>query len=155
MKTKLLISLLLIGALFQANAQNVLPEMKSRPLDFEYLSAPDSLGIRHQLKTPNTNNRNSLTGNIKIPYPIIFIHGLDSDSETWTPTTDFMDSNFNFTYGGRLDFNLNYDNSNSTSNKLFYPQTGADIAQWFPNPSYWINGDYYYLNFDPIGNQLV
>jgi triacylglycerol esterase/lipase EstA (alpha/beta hydrolase family) len=147
MKTKLLISLLLIGVLFQANAQNVFPEMKSRPADFEYLSAPDSLGVRHQLKMPKVEDNRTLSGLIKIPYPIIFIHGLDSDASTWDSTTDFMDSNFNFTYGGRLDFNLNYDNSNSTSNKLFHPQTGADIAQWFTNPSYWINGDYYYLNF--------
>ena len=147
MKTKLFLFTILFGTLIISNAQENKFQSKSRPLDFEYLSAPDSLGIRHQLKTPNTNNKNSLTGDIKIPYPIIFIHGLDSHSETWTPTTDFMDSNFNFTYGGRLDFNLNYDNSNSTSNKLFYPLPGADIAQWFPNPSYWINGDYYYLNF--------
>ena len=93
MKTKLLLTLMLFGILMISNAQEKKYQSKSRPLDFEYLSAPDSLGIRHQLKTPNTNNKNSLIGNIKIPYPIIFIHGLNSNSSTWDNTTNFMDSN--------------------------------------------------------------
>ena len=128
-----------------SNAQENKFQSKSRPLDFEYLSAPDSLGIRHQLKTPNVSSRNSLTGAIKIPYPIIFIHGLDSDASVWDATTNFMDANFNFTFGGRIDFNLNNDNNNGTSNKLFYPLSGADIAQW--GSMVLTNGDYYYLNF--------
>ena len=147
MKTKLLLLILLLGALFQSNAQNVLPEMKPRPADYQYLSAPDSLGIRQPLKMPNVTNKSILTGSIKIPYPIIFIHGLDSDATTWYETTDFMDTYFNFTFGGRLDFNLNNDNSNYTSNKLFWSSTGpqgADIAQW--NTTL-VNGDYYFLNF--------
>ena len=91
MKTKLLLSILLFGSLLQTKAQDVLQEMKSRPTDFEYLSAPDSIGVRHPLKMPNIANRNNLSGSIKIPYPIIFIHGLDSDSDTWNETTNFMD----------------------------------------------------------------
>ena len=145
MKTKIFLSILLFGTLALSNAQEKKFQSKSRPSDFEYLSAPDSLGIRHQLKTPNTNNRNSLTGDIKIPYPIIFIHGLDSDANVWNSTTDFMDQNFNFTFGGRLDFNLNNDNDNSTSNKLFFPDNGADIAQY--GSMVLTNGDYYFLNF--------
>jgi pimeloyl-ACP methyl ester carboxylesterase len=145
MKTKLLLTLMLFGTLLISNAQEKKYQSKSRPLDFEYLSAPDSLGIRHKLKIPNINNKNSLTGDIKIPYPIIFIHGLDSDAQVWYPTTDFMDANFYFTFGGRLDFNLNNDNDNSTSNKSFYPQNGADIAQWGSMAI--VNGDYYFLNF--------
>jgi pimeloyl-ACP methyl ester carboxylesterase len=145
MKTKLLLTLFFFGNLLISNAQEIKYLSKSRPLDFEYLSAPDSLGIRHQLKTPNTNNRNSLTGDIKIPYPIIFIHGLDSDANVWNSTTDFMDANFNFTFGGRLDFNLNNDNDNSTSNKSFFPDNGADIAQY--SSMVLTNGDYYFLNF--------
>ena len=76
MKTKLLLFTMLFGTLIISNAQENKFQSKSRPLDFEYLSAPDSLGIRHQLKTPNVSSRNSLTGAIKIPYPIIFIHYL-------------------------------------------------------------------------------
>jgi pimeloyl-ACP methyl ester carboxylesterase len=145
MKTKLLLTILLFGTLTISNAQEKKLQSKSRPSDFEYLSAPDSLGIRQQLKTPNVSSRNSLTGAIKIPYPIIFIHGLDSDASVWDATTNFMDANFNFTFGGRIDFNLNNDNNNGTSNKLFYPQSGADIAQW--GSMLLTNGDYYYLNF--------
>lgn len=147
MKTKLLLFTMLFGTLMISNAQENKFQSKSRPLDFEYLSAPDSLGIRHQLKTPNVSSRNSLTGAIKIPYPIIFIHGLDSDANVWNATTNFMDTNYNFTFGGRLDFNLNNDNSNYTSNKLFWSSSGpqgADIAQW--NTTL-VNGDYYFLNF--------
>jgi pimeloyl-ACP methyl ester carboxylesterase len=145
MKTKLFLSILLFGTLALSNAQEKKFQSKSRPSDFEYLSAPDSIGIRHQLKTPNVSSRNSLTGAIKIPYPIIFIHGLDSDASVWDSTTNFMDANFNFTFGGRIDFNLNNDNNNGTSNKLFYPLSGADIAQW--GSMVLTNGDYYYLNF--------
>lgn len=144
MKTKLLLAILLIGAVLQSNAQNVLPAMKPRPADYENLSAPDSSGVRHSLKIPKITNKNNLSGSIKIPYPIIFIHGLDSDSSTWDETTNFMDQYFNFTFGGRLDFNLNDDNSNYTSNKLFWPTSGADISQYTTTL---INGDYYYLNF--------
>ncbi len=106
MKTKLLIPILLLGVFFKSNAQDVLPAMKPRPADYEYLSALDSLGVRYPLKMPNITNKNSLSGSIKIPYPIIIIHGLDSDSSTWDETTNFMDQYFNFTFGGRLDFNL-------------------------------------------------
>ncbi len=60
MKPKLLLSILLFGNLTFSNAQEKKYESKSRPTDFEYLSAPDSLGLRHQLKTPNivTNKKN-------------------------------------------------------------------------------------------------
>lgn len=137
----------MFASLFQIKAQENNGIMKPRPADYEYLSAPDSLGVRHPLKMPNIANKSVLTGSIKIPYPIIFIHGLDSDANTWNETTDFMDTHFNFTFGGRLDFNLNNDNSNSTSNKLFWSSNGpqgTDIAQWSTTL---VNGDYYFLNF--------
>lgn len=148
MKTKLLLSILFLGAFYQSNAQNVLPQVKPRPADYESLSAPDSLGIRHQLLMPNIENRNTLA-NQSLPYPIIFIHGLDSDCKVWgnTVNTDLMYNSllsYGLTYGGRFDFNLNDDNSNSTSNKLFYPTPGADISQWSTTL---VNADYYFLNF--------
>ena len=147
MITKLLLSILLFGTLTFSNAQEKKYESKPRPADYEYLSAPDSLGVRNKLKMPklNVSNQKVLSGKIKIPYPIIFIHGLNSDADVWDATTDFMDATFNFTFGGRLDFNLNNDNNNSFSNKSFYPQSGADIAQW--GSMVLKNGDYYYLNF--------
>ena len=148
MKTKLLLSILFLGAFYQSNAQNVLASMKPRPADYENLSAPDSLGIRHQLLMPNIENRNTLA-NQSLPYPIIFIHGLDSDCTIWgnTLNTDLMYNfflSYGLTYGGRFDFNLNDDNSNYTSNKLFYPTPGADISQWSTTL---VNADYYFINF--------
>jgi len=148
MKSKLLLSILFLGAFYQSNAQNVLSSMKPRPADYENLSSPDSLGIRHQLLMPNIENRNTLA-NQSLPYPIIFIHGLDSDCTVWgnNVNTDLMYNSllsYGLTYGGRFDFNLNDDNSNSTSNKLFYPTPGADISQWSTTL---VNADYYFLNF--------
>ena len=44
MKTKLLLFLMLLGALSQVSAQDLTQTAKSRPADYEYLSAPDSRG---------------------------------------------------------------------------------------------------------------
>ncbi len=146
MRTKLFLFTTLFGILFSSNvnAQNIKQITRSRPADFEYLSSPDSLGVRHHLKMPKLTSKSSKAFQTKLPYPIIFIHGLDSDSKTWNETTNFMDLEFGLIYGGRFDFNLNDDNSNYTSNKLFYPTIGADISQWTTTLT---NGDYYYLNF--------
>jgi len=147
MKTKLLLSILLSGLILQSNAQYIKPAMKQRPADYEYLSAPDSLGIRHSLKTPNVASKNALTSQTKLPYPIIFIHGLNSNSNTWNYFTDFMDANYQLTYGGRFDIDLNFDGDNSISNKIQFPNAGADIAFWI-NSTLIDGADYYYVNFD-------
>ena len=154
MKTKLLISLLLIGALFQANAQTVLLEMKSRPADFEYLSAPDSLGVRHQLKMPKVDNKKAVVSQTKLPYPIIFIHGLNSGAATWNTFTDFMDSNYLLSYGGRFDISLNDDNDLFNANLNIWPNpaVGADIA--FYQSTLNNDSDYYYVNFAVNNNGI-
>jgi len=151
MKTKLLLSILFLSALYQSNAQNVLPAMKARPADYEYLSAPDSLGVRHELKMPNKNKK-TLLNQAKLPYPIIFIHGLNSCSSVWNTFTNFLDTN-QLIYGGRFDVNLNYDGNNYTSNKNVYPTNGADIAMYQSNNL--IQGDYYYVNFSVGTNGVV
>jgi len=136
-----LIVMLVSNTLF--SQENLIPPTyKERPADFEYLSAPDSTGKRILLKTPSLNNTKAT---LKLPYPIIFIHGLVGSSSTWDITTNFMDSQYSFTYGGRFDFCLNYDGDNTIANKNFYPTTGSDLALFTPTL---IAGDYYYLNFD-------
>jgi pimeloyl-ACP methyl ester carboxylesterase len=154
MKTKLLLSLLLLGTLLQANAQNVLPEMKSRPADFEYLSAPDSLGVRHELKMPNVYNKKAVVSQTKLPYPIIFIHGLNSGAATWNTFTDFMDSNYLLSYGGRFDISLNDDNDLFNANLNIWPNpaVGADIA--FYQSTLNNDSDYYYVNFAVNSNGI-
>ncbi|MCX6172280.1 MAG: alpha/beta fold hydrolase [Flavobacterium sp.] len=148
MKTKLILSILLLGALLKSNAQNVLPVMKLRPADYEYLSSPDSLGIRHQILMPNIMNKTT-NAIPKLPYPIIFIHGLDSGAHVWGnlgDTNDMTDvlTSYGLSFGGRFDFNLNDDNNNLTSNKIIYPDPGSDIAQYSTTI---VNGDFYFLNF--------
>jgi pimeloyl-ACP methyl ester carboxylesterase len=144
MKTKLLLSILLFGTLLQTKAQNVLQAMKPRPADYEYLSAPDSLGVRHQLLMPNISNRNTQAAQ-NLPYPIIFIHGLNSNELIWgnnDPNANLIHNtlqSFNLTFGGRFDFNLNYDGNNATANKQ------SDIGFYTSSAS---AGDYYFVNFD-------
>ena len=144
----IILTLFLLGFSFTLFAQQ--PNTTSRPSDFEYLSAPDSLGVRHQLKMPKQSL--SKTSNPQLPYPIIFIHGLNSNAATWDITTNFMDIQYGTSYGGRMDFCLNYDANNSSANLSFAPATGADLA-YFTSSIY--NGDYYYLNFDVGSNGSV
>ena len=115
MKTKLVLSIIMFGVFFQTKAQDLKQIMKPRPADYEYLSAPDSLGVRHQLLMPNIFNKSVLAIQ-NLPYPIIFIHGLDSNATIWGNTvyTNLMQNalqTYGLTYGGRFDFNLNDDNS--------------------------------------------
>ena len=141
---KIYLTLIFCGFFFNAKSQ----DFKYRPADYEYLSSPDSLGIRHQILMPNLSNR-SVNAIPKIPYPIIFIHGLDSDANVWGnlgDTNDMADvlTSYGLNFGGRFDFNLNDDNNNLTSNKIFYPNAGSDIAQYSTTI---VNGDFYFLNF--------
>jgi len=118
-------------------------EYKPRPKEFEYIyQKGDSL---IPLKMPVIADEESrLIFQSKLPYPIIFIHGLNSDSNTWNTTTNYFDTQYGFTYGGRFDFCLNADGNNSVANKNFYPTPGADIAAFETSI---INGDYYTVNF--------
>src|SRR6476620_4867610 len=119
-------------------------EYKPRPKEFEFVYQKGDSII--PLKTPKaTDPESRLVFQSKIPYPIIFIHGLMSDSETWNTSTDFFDTQFGFTYGGRFDFCLNADNNHTLANKNFYPTPNADIAAFEPSIG---NGDYYYVNFN-------
>ena len=130
-------------------SQNQRIEFKPRPVDFEYFEyRNDSI---FPLKTP-VDNSASRVFESKLPYPIIFIHGLNSSSETWNDATDYYDTQYSFTYGGRFDFCLNADNNNATTNKNFFPTAGADIAAF---ESFVQNGDYYYVNFNVNPNGSV
>lgn len=129
------------------NAQDLLPLVKPRPVDSEYLSAPDSLGIRHQSNMSNLVNKKKTAGQPELPYPIIFIHGLNSNSKVWVDL-GLQLVNKGLGYGGRIDFSLNNDNNNSTSNKNIYPTAGADIALFTNYATDLSVGDFYFLNFD-------
>lgn len=130
-------------------SQNERIEFKPRPAEFElYEYRNDSI---FPLKTPTQNTINRVFES-KLPYPIIFIHGLNSSSETWNDATDYYDTQYSFVFGGRFDFCLNADNNNATTNKNFFPTPGADIAAF---ESMVQNGDYYYVDFNVNPNGSV
>ena len=130
-------------------SQNHRIEFKPRSAEFEFYEYRNDSII--PLKTPIANTTNRVFES-KLPYPIIFIHGLNSSSETWNTSTDYYDTQYSFTFGGRFDFCLNADNNNATTNKNFYPTAGADIAAF---ESLVQNGDYYYVNFNVNPNGSV
>ena len=140
-------ALLFITSLSFSQSERI--EFKPRSAEFEYFEyRNDSI---FPLKTP-VQNTTSRVFESKLPYPIIFIHGLNSSSETWNDATDYYDTQYTFTFGGRFDFCLNADNNNATTNKNFYPTAGADIAAF---ESLVQNGDYYYVNFNVNPNGAV
>ena len=117
---------------------------KEREADFEYLSSADSSGKRIALKMPKVNGSSALP---VLPYPIIFIHGLNSSSETWKTFSDYLDTQFGFSYGGRLDYCLNFDRKNSNANIICGTSAGATADIGLFNATL-ISGDYYFVNFD-------
>jgi pimeloyl-ACP methyl ester carboxylesterase len=75
-----------------------------------------------------------------IPYPIIFVHGLNSNDQTWISLLTWLDL-YGWSFGGRMDFCLNYDGNLSTS------LLTNDIHD-FTMLSNLNVGDYYTVNFD-------
>ena len=82
-----------------------------------------------------------------LPYPIIFIHGLNSISDVWYDL-GLQLVNSGLTVGGRIDFCLNDNGSNTISNKLVWPTPNADIALYTDYNNNLSVGDFYFLNFD-------
>lgn len=128
-------------------AQKFIPAQPiPRPADFEYLSAPDSNGYRMPLRMPDTALANKTMAVVpKIPYPIILVHGLYSNDKTWDNYVNYLIGQQGFTYGGRFDYCLNYDDDNSYANTIFAPNQWADMAIFNGT---WQAGDVYVINFD-------
>ena len=145
------ITLLLSLIIFSFNvgfAQTI--TYKERNPEFEFFDfSNDTIVI--PLKIPSTTNKATFIS--KLPYPIIFIHGLNSSSETWNSSSNFIDSQYGFTFGGRLDYCLNANNNDSNTNTNFYPATNADIAAFDGTTIQ--NGDYYYVNFRVNSNGSI
>jgi pimeloyl-ACP methyl ester carboxylesterase len=143
MKNKIVLTILILGALLESNAQNVLPAMKPR--------SENSFGFSNQLLMPNGSNKNVLAAQ-NLPYPIIFIHGLNSSSDTWFDMgTNLINRGLSF--GGRIDFCLNDDGNNYTSNKNVWTSTNnnipaADIALYTNYNTDLAVADFYFLNFN-------
>lgn len=138
MKKKLHITLLLALSFSISFAQNLIVKPKA---------------VEVELNNLNLLERNSLTINQKLPYPIIFIHGLNSNSPVWVDLGTQL-INKGLSYGGRIDFCLNDDGNNLLSNKNLYPTPGADIALYTDYNTDLSVADFYLLNFDinNVGN---
>ncbi len=92
--------------------------------------------------TVNTININSNSGKQNLPYPMLFIHGLNGNDKTWN-TTSLVDMQkyYGWSYGGNLDYCLNQDGSLSTSNSI------NDIKDWTDSAN--LNkADMYTVNFE-------
>lgn len=76
-----------------------------------------------------------------IPYPIIFVHGLTGDNTAWSILIDSLQNFYGWSYGGNMNFCLNYDGDNSTANE------NADYHD-FTNNSSLMADDFYTVNFD-------
>jgi len=98
--------------------------------------------IQSQFRNVVQNNPNQT-----LPYPIIFIHGLDSNSDVWYDLGLQMINN-GLSFGGRIDFCLNDNGNNNVANKLVYPTPNADIALYTDYINNLSIGDFYLLNFD-------
>jgi pimeloyl-ACP methyl ester carboxylesterase/PKD repeat protein len=137
-----------------ASAQILIPATPMpRPADFEYLAAPDSNGYRMPLRMPDTSMANKTMAVVpKIPYPIILVHGLLSNDQTWDTYVNYLIGQHGFTYGGRFDYCLNYDDDNSYANTIFAPNQWADLKVFNGT---WQAGDVYVINFDVGDNGSV
>ena len=139
MKKITLLTLLSLFTITIGFAQDI--TYKYRPTEFEFQEIRNDTIF--PLKSVNQNNKTGFES--KNPYPILFIHGLNSSSTTWDATTAYFDSQYSYTFGGRFDFCLNADGNNGTANLNIFPTAGADIAAF---ETTMINGDYYTLNFN-------
>ncbi len=91
-----------------------------------------------------TSQRTVSSQNLYSPYPIIFVHGLIGNDQSWNDLKSFMETNYGFTYGGRMDFCLNQD-GDLYSSKLpedYKDYTNCDLLHPFNK------GDIYTINFD-------
>ena len=75
----------------------------------------------------------------RIAQPLVFIHGLNSDSDTWNSLITRLQRQYGWTNGGRLDFCLNSDNLSGTANDPVLPISDADNLT---------EGDFYSINFN-------
>ncbi len=97
---------------------------------------------RNTFYLPNTQLivTSSLSYRKHIPYPIIFIHGLTSSDQKWNSLIGKL-SDFGWSFGGRMDFCLNYDGS------LFRANLTDDIHDFTMQTNLQV-GDFYTINFD-------
>ncbi|MBL7733298.1 MAG: hypothetical protein JNM88_19175 [Chitinophagaceae bacterium] len=86
-----------------------------------------------------------------IPYPIIFVHGYMGANTTWDTFIDSLQKKYGWSYGGNMDFCLNYDGDLTTSD------LNTDYHDFYGEPGHTINQnpcDFYTVNFKVNPNGL-
>lgn len=78
---------------------------------------------------------------IHLPYPVLLVHGLSSNDQTWSNFKNDIKNNLGWNYGGVLNFCLNQDGNTSTA--LF----SSDFMD-YTNVAQLDTGDFYAINFD-------
>lgn len=139
MKKNTLLTIISLFSISVVCSQSIIFKPRSAELEFQEIRN-DSI---FYLKSVDVTSK--LIFESKLPYPLIFIHGLNSSSSTWDASTAYFDSQYGMTFGGRFDFCLNADGNHGTANLNLYPISGADIAAF---ETTMINGDYYTINFN-------
>lgn len=81
-----------------------------------------------------------------LPYPIILVHGLNSNDSTWYPFISDMQNNYGYCFGGNMDFCLNQDGNIHTSN-ITNPKLPYDFKDR-TDETQLSKGDFYTINFD-------
>lgn len=76
-----------------------------------------------------------------MPYPIIFIHGLIGAETVWDELINSLQNSYGWSYGGNMNFCLNYDGNLNTSNKNNDYHDFTDISSLHTD-------DFYTVNFD-------
>lgn len=97
-----------------------------------YNTSPLNIG------TANTAKQN-------LPYPIIFVHGLNGNDTTWYPSLIEIQNSIGLSFGGSLNFCLNQDNDLTTSNITTDIKDWTNISQDGQKIS---AADFYTINFD-------
>lgn len=89
---------------------------------------------------PTAITINSIIGGQQnLPYPMIFIHGLNSDNTTWDDALVDFQNYYGWSFGGNMNFCLNQ--SATSSNKIDDYKDRTDTNALF-------KGDFYTVNFD-------
>lgn len=83
----------------------------------------------------------------KFTYPMIFIHGWTGNDETWDEFHFEAESYYGWSFGGRLDYCLNPDGNQSTSDGFILDLVNDE----FIRP----NGDFYRVNFDISADEVL
>lgn len=79
----------------------------------------------------------------ELVYPVIFIHGLNSNNETWDPFKTYLENNHDLLNGGTMNFCLNSDGDLKIAG---FENDYIDFQA--ENQNNLKKGDFYFINFD-------